>query len=192
MRTTFRGGFTLVELLVVIAIIGVLVAATVPAVQASREVARRAVCTSHIAQLMLALQSYEDIFESLPAGVVNPNGPIRSEPSGLHQGWLVQLLPYLDEGPMYRAIDFSKSVYDPANAQVRVISPDVFLCPSSPNSQGALSDYAGCHHDVEAPIAVDNQGVLFLNSHVRREEITDGASHTLFVGEKVPDIADLE
>ena len=116
MRTTFRGGFTLVELLVVIAIIGVLVATMVPAVQASREVARRAVCTSHIAQLMLAVQSYEDTFESLPAGVVNPDGPIRSEPSGLHQGWLVQLLPYLDEGPMYRAVDFSKSVYDPANA----------------------------------------------------------------------------
>ena len=36
-------GFTLVELLVVIAIIGVLVAAMMPAIQASREMARRAI-----------------------------------------------------------------------------------------------------------------------------------------------------
>ena len=140
---------------------------------------------------MLAIQSYEDTFESLPSGVTNPDGPIRSEPSGYHQGWLVQLLPYLDEGPSYRAIDFSKSVYDPANAPVRALSPDVFLCPSSPNSQSAVSDYAGCHHDVEAPIATNNQGVLFLNSHVRREDITDGVSHTLFVGEKLSELGDL-
>lgn len=191
MRPAFRGGFTLVELLVVIAIIGVLVATMLPAVQASREMARRAMCTSHLAQLLLAMQSYEDTFESLPAGVTNPDGPIRSEPSGSHQGWLLQLLPYLDRGPMYRAVDFSKGVYDPANARVRAMSPDVFLCPSSPDSQGAVSDYAGCHHDDEAPIAADNLGVLFLNSHVRREEITDGASHTLFVGEKRTEFDDL-
>jgi prepilin-type N-terminal cleavage/methylation domain-containing protein/prepilin-type processing-associated H-X9-DG protein len=191
MKPASPRGFTLVELLVVIAIIGVLVAAMMPAVQASREMARRAMCTNHVAQLLLAAQSYEDAFESLPAGVTNPDGPIRSEPSGDHQGWLVQLLPYLDEGPMYRAIDFSKGVYDPANARVRKLSPDVFLCPSSPDSQPAASDYAGCHHDVEAPIAADNHGVLFLNSHVRREEITDGASHTLFVGEKLTETNDL-
>jgi prepilin-type N-terminal cleavage/methylation domain-containing protein/prepilin-type processing-associated H-X9-DG protein len=191
MKFASRRGFTLVELLVVIAIIGVLVAAMLPGVQASRETARRAMCTNHVAQLMLAIQSYEDTFESLPSGVTNPDGPIRSEPVGYHQGWLVQLLPYLDEGPSYRAIDFSKSVYDPANAPVRALSPDVFLCPSSPNSQSAVSDYAGCHHDVEAPIAANNQGVFFLNSRVRREDITDGASHTLFVGEKLAELGDL-
>jgi hypothetical protein len=43
--------------------------------------------------------------------------------------------------------------------------------------------YAGCHHDVEAPIDVDNHGVLFLNSSISYEDITDGRSHTLFLGE---------
>ena len=38
---------------------------------------------------------------------------------------------------------------------------------------GSIS-YAGCHHDVEAPIAADNHGVLYLNSHVRFDDITDG------------------
>ena len=47
-----------------------------------------------------------------------------------------------------------------------------------------MTSYAGVHHDVEAPIAADNHGVLFLNSHVRYEDVTDGTSQTLFVGEK--------
>ncbi len=49
------------------------------------------------------------------------------------------------------------------------------------------SSYAGCHHDQEAPIDVDNNGVLFLNSSIRYEQITDGSSHTVFVGEKQVD-----
>jgi prepilin-type processing-associated H-X9-DG protein len=46
------------------------------------------------------------------------------------------------------------------------------------------SSYAGCQHDTEAPIAVNNNGVLYLNSKVRYEEIEDGTSNTIFVGEK--------
>jgi prepilin-type N-terminal cleavage/methylation domain-containing protein len=186
-----RGGFTLVELLVVIAIIGVLVAMAIPAVQASRELGRRAICQSNLSQVMLALQNYENAFEALPSGVVNPDGPIRNEPVGLHQGWLMQMLPYLDQRNAYDRIDWSKSVYDPANAPVRKLSLAVLVCPSEPRHEPACSNYAGCHHDVEAPIAADNHGVLYLNSRIRRHEISDGAAYTIFVAEKRLDIADL-
>jgi prepilin-type processing-associated H-X9-DG protein len=43
--------------------------------------------------------------------------------------------------------------------------------------------YSACHHDVEAPIDVDNHGVMFLDSSVRREDIRDGAANTIFIGE---------
>jgi prepilin-type N-terminal cleavage/methylation domain-containing protein len=191
MKAKHRSGFTLVELLVVMAIIGVLVAMAIPAVQASREVARRATCQQHLGQIMLALQSYDDTFESLPAGVINPDGPIRNEAVGLHQGWLIQMLPYLDDNAAYRMIDFSKSVYDPANAEVRALSPAVFLCPSDPREDRGKSNFAGCHHDVEAPINMDNQGVLFLNSRILRDDLKDGATYTIFVGEKLIDPGDL-
>lgn len=177
-------GFTLVELLVVIAIIGVMVAMAIPAVQASRETGNRNLCRNNMAQWLLALQSYESAFESFPPGVTNPDGPIRSEPVGLHQGWIIQLLPYLDEVAAYRLVDLSASVYDPANAHVREYWPRVFICPSEPDDLKGASSYAGCHHDVESPIAADNQGVLFLNSHIRRADVTDGVSHTFFLGEK--------
>jgi len=48
----------------------------------------------------------------------------------------------------------------------------------------APTSYAACHHDVEAPIDTGNKGVFYLNSHVRSDEIEDGLSHTLFVGDK--------
>src|SRR5690606_37498780 len=84
--------FTLVELLVVIAIIGVLVGLLLPAVQAAREAARRMSCSNNLAQLGLATHHFEFAYEHLPSGVINPDGPIRSEPTGQHVSYLVQLL----------------------------------------------------------------------------------------------------
>jgi prepilin-type N-terminal cleavage/methylation domain-containing protein len=179
-----RGGFTLVELLVVIAIIGVLVGMTLPALMASREIGRRNLCQANLAQLLLALQSYENAFETLPSGVINPDGPIKNEAAGLHQGWMISVLPYLDEQVAFDRVDKSKSVYDPANAATRQYWPRLFICPSEPADVQGASNYAGCHHDVEAPIAADNHGVLFLSSRVRRDDVTDGLAHTIFVGEK--------
>jgi prepilin-type N-terminal cleavage/methylation domain-containing protein len=177
-------GFTLVELLVVIAIIGVLVAMTMPALMASREAGRRNLCAAHLAQLMLAVQAYESAFELYPAGVVNPDGPVRNQAQGLHQGWTLHLLPYLDEQNAYDKVDFKESVYAPANEAVRAYWPRILICPSEPNDVSGTSNYAGCHNDVEAPINTDNHGVLYLNSHVSRNDVSDGLAHTLFLSEK--------
>ena len=38
-------------------------------------------------------------------------------------------------------------------------------------------------YDVEAPIDADNQGVLYLNSHVGYDDITDGPAYTILLGE---------
>lgn len=189
MRTKRRCGFTLVELLVVIAIIGILVALLLPAIQAARESARRSQCMNNMRQIILAVHSYESANEKFPPGTVNATGPIRNLPQGDHISWLARILPYLEETAIYRSIDFSLGAYHPKNNAARQQVIEVFICPSAASAIIPISMYAGCHHDREAPINVDNNGVFFLNSDLSYDDLEDGAKHTLFAGEKLGDPA---
>jgi len=168
---------------VVIAIIAILVSLLLPAVQAAREAARRTQCKNNLVQIGLALHNYELAHTRLPPGSIDLQRPIQSAPVGYHMGWMVQILPMLSDQNTWQAFNFQLSVYDPANLAPRQMARAVYRCPSSTSMGQGLVNYAGCHHDVEAPIDVDNHGVLFLNSGVKIVEIEDGASHTLMVGE---------
>ncbi len=198
--------FTLVELLVVITIIGILIAMLLPAVQAAREAARRMECLNHLFQIGVALGNYESAHGVLPPGTIDKQGPIRNVPRGYEMSWMVQILPYVDENTLFNHVDFSVGVYDQKNAAVRAINIPLFACPSADpmrnSSTGTgrsasdagtwtVSNYAGCHNDLETPIDVGNDGVLFLNSHISQNDVTDGISHTIYVGEKLGDEKDL-
>jgi prepilin-type N-terminal cleavage/methylation domain-containing protein/prepilin-type processing-associated H-X9-DG protein len=187
-----RAAFTLIELLVVIAIIAVLIALLLPAVQAAREAARRAQCCNNLMQLAIALQNYESSHEMLPPGVVNTTGPVLDQPRGYHFGWMAQILPHCEMRNIYNHFNFKMGLYETQNVTTRTTLVRLFLCPSDPGaSRGptgvAMTSYVGSHNDREAPIAANNNGVLFLNSAIRFEDITDGSSQTIFLGEKLND-----
>ncbi|MDR1964467.1 MAG: DUF1559 domain-containing protein [Planctomycetaceae bacterium] len=181
----YPNAFTLIELLVVIGIIGILIALLLPAVQAARESARLRQCQNNLLQIILATKMHEESVGVLPSGTVNETSPIRNVPIGNHIGWIPRILPFLEQTPLYAMIDFSKSVYDPANEQAWISAkPQNFACPSDGWSRISVhSNYMACHEGIETPIDVDNHGTFFLNSRLRSKDISDGNSYTVWFGE---------
>lgn len=128
--------FTLVELLVVVAIIGVLVGLLLPAVQSARESARRVQCANNLKQLGLALLSYEDAHQELPAcGLVTPKFDeqyqvdIFNPFSGKQLSWIVLVLPFFEQSALYDQFDLSRAVSSQSkNPQATWLPP--LMCPS--------------------------------------------------------------
>jgi prepilin-type N-terminal cleavage/methylation domain-containing protein len=191
-RGAGRPAFTLIEMLAVIGVIGILVALLLPAIQSTRELARRSGCANNLTQLMSACAQYESAHAVYPPGVVTGVRPVRNSAKGYHHSWLVQILPFCEQTTLWRSVDKSVSVYHPNNDAISQLNLPLHRCPSDLGAfPGPLgTSYAGVHHDVEAPIDIDNHGVFFANSRLRRIDVDDGLSHTIFIGEKVTDAVD--
>ena len=188
-------GSSIVEVLMVMLIISIVLSMLVPNLLAGRDAARQIQCLNNMRQIALGIQNYDQQHGSLPSGVINPTGPIRHKPEGLHIGWLVELLPFMEQSALFSSIDTRFSIYDPSSGAARGAPISVFRCPTE-NFGGATiklgsTSYAGCHHDLEEPIDFDNHGVFFLNSHVTYDDIPDGTGSTIFFGEKLVDQSDL-
>ena len=178
-----RNALTLAEVLALLSIVAFLLLLLWPALMAARERDRKSQCQSKLGRLLLAVSQFESTTGAYPSGATNPFGPIVNEAIGMHHSWITQVLPYLDQAELFAKIDPGTSVYDDCHSEVRQTEIPAMMCPASP--QNSLeSSYAGCHHDVEAPVNIDNSGVFFLNSSLRREDIVDGLEYTFFLAEK--------
>jgi prepilin-type N-terminal cleavage/methylation domain-containing protein len=128
-------GFTLIEILVVIAIIGVLVALLLPAVQAAREAGRRMQCANNLKQLALAAHNYVSAHGVLPQGTaahdLTAHADWGAQPS---HGAFVALSQYLEQGPIYNAINFDLSIFDIPNTTVHAVGLATLWCPSDPTA----------------------------------------------------------
>jgi len=129
-----RRGFTLIELLVVIAIIAVLIALLLPAVQAAREAARRMQCVNNLKQINLALHNYVDQMGSYPWAGGFGTGVSKG------WGWLPMVLPQLEQGALYNAVNFSDSCDCLSMSTVRRVVINSFFCPSDPNTGQLAND----------------------------------------------------
>lgn len=187
-----RLGFTLIELLVVIAIIAILIALLLPAVQQAREAARRTQCKNGLKQLGIAMHNYHDVHLRFPPSMIF--GP---SPRTRWWSWNVMLLPHMDQAPVYNAMDLdidglfapTASVNDPYTS---LLLP-VLQCPSDVSagvyeSSGlsvrlGTTNYLACRGSERYP-ARGNGIFPERNKSTRFQDITDGSSNTIMIGER--------
>ena len=132
-------GFTLIELLVTIVVISLLMALLMPAIQQSREAARRSQCQSNLRQLGLAMHQHDSNFNRLPAlGYMGLDSTGAVAP---FFGWPVLILPFIEQGNLYRQWDFKNPLTAPANEAAASTSLPLLRCPSDITvvGQGDLS-----------------------------------------------------
>ncbi len=88
----------------VIAIIGLLVALLLPAVQQSRELARRTQCANNLRQIGVGLLDYYDANKTFPVGCVGCVNTTKPRTA-----WSLEVLPFIEESVAWGLYDRTAS-----------------------------------------------------------------------------------
>jgi prepilin-type N-terminal cleavage/methylation domain-containing protein len=204
-RVLSRRAFTLIELLVVIAIIAILIGLLLPAVQKVREAAARASCQNNLKQIGIAVHSYHDAKGRIPTGGTNNSPVINGTSTNVYwpDAWtaVFQLLPYIEQGPMYN------TVYNNFKGQTTVPGIQggikIYMCPARGRNQysnngagssvqgnpavgGPFTDYAINTNNGAMGGTNDTTGATGNPSRVTMTVVTNlnGTSNTAYIGEK--------
>jgi prepilin-type N-terminal cleavage/methylation domain-containing protein/prepilin-type processing-associated H-X9-DG protein len=180
-RLCIRRGLSLVELLVVSSLLGIIMAMTMPAIQAVRESARRISCQNNLRQIALALSQYESAHAIYPSG-----SAFETEFS-----WASRCLPFFEQTSIYQQLDFKQNWNDPVNQPWIEQTLSLFQCPSSLKDYAGLTDYSGISGSwlsVSPQVPGSRNGMLFESltnerDAVRVADVTDGMSYTIIVAE---------
>ena len=187
-RVGLRKGraFTLIECLVVIFVIGLLVALLLPAVQASREAARRAQCVANLKQVGIALHNYLSMHNVFPSAQMWLQTPVTYIQGNFYSETSF-LLPQLDQGPLYNSLDFDFAMMEWAGAPslenhtARNTKLAVLLCPSD-GGQNVFNSYRYNRGRKGTKSGLDFDGTF--GNMPSPSTITDGLSQTAFVSER--------
>ncbi len=189
-RASLRGkqnGWTLVELLVVMVILAVLASLLLPAVQTTRERARRLACAHHLHQIGLGMHAYHDTYRTFPPGGVEWRGSVGNRK--LRQlAWSAYLLPFVGEASLYDALDLSTPFDSSENAVPAATVLRFYLCPSSVRESPLVEGRGGCDYGgifgerIQSPNSPP-KGTMLYDRAISLSEIADGSSHTLLIGE---------
>ena len=191
-------GFTLIEMLVSILIIGVLALLIIPAVQSSRESARRALCLSRMKQISAAIANFESSNRHLPTlltgFVIDSRHWFGNTTLSLHY----QILPFLEQSVLFNSVNYQPNdknsfFYNSApNRTALNTRVENFLCPSdtpfgSPNNnyRANLGSEPFSSEDTENIGVHGGGGPFRIVLNTTYSDVKDGLSRTAGVSERV-------
>lgn len=96
-------------------------------------------------QIGLAFHNFESATLSFPAGVVGPNG-------NLGLSWRVALLPYLEQGALYKEFKLNEPWDGEHNKKLVAKMPRAFAHPARPAGEGKTHFRALAGHDAFLPL----------------------------------------
>jgi hypothetical protein len=195
-----------VEILVVIAIIGVLIAIMLPAIQHSREAARKTRCANNLKQIGLGLQAYLVNQGAFPPGYVSTVLPDHDD-GGPGWSWGALVTPFIEEaslgGQVAEHIKLNTSLRAEETKLIRETSLPLFICPSDsmfepvidiPSKTStriicrmAAGNYVACAGTIRPTCKLCRDqfdGVFGRNRAIKVKELQDGLSKTLCIGER--------
>lgn len=162
-------------------IVPILVALLVPAVQKVREAAARTQSTNNLKQIGLAMHSFHDVNQRLPFNGSNQqpkdgfNYSKAAVPGSFTSGsWAFQILPFIDQNPMFAAVDRNSPVI-------------TYMCPGRGRPMmeipgGAWTDYFYNNYLNNSPNNDKADNPERPDAKRTLVSIIDGTSNTIFVG----------
>jgi type II secretory pathway pseudopilin PulG len=185
---------SLIEVLVVLAILAILIGLMLPATRRVRGAAARMQCQNNLKQLMMALHSFESTGRPAPGastGLPDAHAEHLFPPGCFGPGsapeerlsWMVELLPYLEQVPVYQQFDPQTGYAGnlPA-ARTRI---KTYLCPESKDAVpgDAVTHYvalAGIGYDAAArPAGAAGNGFMGYDRLTSVALIKDGTANTI-------------
>lgn len=128
-----------------------------------RVAARRTQSANNLKQLSLSMHNYYDVNKGFPPAVI-------IGPKGHRHSWRVAVLPYIEQGELYKQYRFDEPWDSPNNTKVMKQMPEVFRHPNDP--VGATNTRY---------LALTGPGTVFSKEGEKASfgDITDGSSNTI-------------
>ena len=148
--------------------------------------ARRTQSKNNLKQIGLALHNYHATEGNFPAATYR----VADLKPDKRLSWQTEILPYVEQKPLYDRIDFKKSWEDPAN-HAAVSTPLVLFINPMIGEQNAgglpVTEYVGLAgvgaDGPMLPVTSPRAGVFAYNRVTRIEDIVDGTSNTIMTSE---------
>jgi prepilin-type N-terminal cleavage/methylation domain-containing protein len=150
-------GFTLVELLVTMTVLGLVLGLLLPAIQRARELSRQNLCCNHIRQLGIGALDFESLHQRFPSNT----GLAWTQRIAFQTGVVESLAVTFADASLVE------------QQRMLTFCPKVFTCPSAQST-----------NDIEYPAVHFGLNSLLIGRRI--QDILDGTSNTLLVGELQP------